>query len=811
MSGKARNRFSIRVQLTLVIFAAAFAVLLIMSALFIHLQYQQSQEHALQAARTATEVLAQDFVRSVMLDSADSTADMVRKLQAFPEMKNAVFYRHGNAALAWSRDPAARIVPPFRAEADVSVRQGHAEIYTPVTYDGETYGMAYFRISLREFDATFAAFMQRLLVALPALLIISFLLALFFQRFFTRPVARLVHALNAFTESGKCPLDPRDAGSREMQRLFTGLLDMTAQIQSSQRALAKQEEELRVTLESIADGVITVDDQACVRYMNPAAESITGWKARDAIGEPADRVYRIIDEDSGLPLTRHIDETLVSGSVYFDLEHTALLTREGQQLAIQSSIAPIRDNGNRVTGAVIIFQNVTEARELANKLRHQAAHDPLTDLLNRAEFEARVRGYLEELHQDEQHALLYLDLDQFKLINDTSGHAAGDALLRQISLLLRSAVRESDIVARLGGDEFAIFLPYCSPQRAAELGEKIRRQISDFSFRWEDTLFKVGVSIGVVPVTEPCLTANELFASADLACYAAKDLGRNRLHVYQHDDQELIERHGQMHWVSVINNAMRDDQLVLFAQRVVPLAGDEGAAHYEILVRYMDTEGMINFPGSFLPAVERYNLAPEFDRWVIARVLGDEDIAGYLRAHPEARVNINISGLSLAKADELVQEVEGLLRKSSLSPESICFEITETAAIANLADASRFMRTMKKLGIEFALDDFGSGVSSFGYLSNLPVDYLKIDGCFVRDMHRNSINRAMVKAINEIGHVMNIRTVAEFVEEAETFELLKEMGVDFAQGYFLHRPCLAAEIFSDEVVDVVGVNNGLDG
>ena len=797
MENSRATRLSIRFKLSLVIFGATLAVLTVTSALFIYWQYDLSRQNALQAAHTAVDVLAQDFVRAAVLNSTDITADMVHKLHAFPEIENAVFYRGGEAVLAYAQDDVQRVVPRSVSVPRSEVIDGFASIFTPIRYDGKTYGMAWFRISLAKFDETFARFLHRLAVIVPLLLLFSFLLAIYFQRFFTRPVQRLVDAMNSYVTTGRYALDNREAGSREMARLFSGLTELTTRVKETQQALAEQKAQLLITLESIADGVIATNEQGVVRYMNPVAENITGWREGEALGRPARDIYRIISEDNDEDLTQHIDETLLSGTVYFDLEHIALLTRDNRKLSIQSSIAPMRDEDHKVSGAVIVFQNVTEAREYAHRLRHQASHDPLTDLYNRSEFENRVEQYLHALVEDEHHAMLYLDLDQFKLINDTSGHSAGDALLRQIAQLLRSAVRESDVVARLGGDEFAVFLPHCSMERAADVAEKLRRLISDFSFTWEETLFKIGVSIGVVPVNEPGLTSRELFAAADLACYAAKDLGRNRFHIYQPDDRDLIVRHGEMHWVSVINRALEEDRILLFAQHIVPLHNGTDIEHIEILIRHIDEDGMISYPGAFLPAVERYNLAPELDRWVIGKVLRNTEIVRFLQQHPNVRININLSGLTLGEPS-LVDYVQHLLQEAKLPPRALCFEITETAAVSNLAAAARFMRAMKLLGCEFALDDFGSGVSSFAYLSNLPVDYLKIDGSFVRDMHKNSVNHAMVKAINEIGHVMNIRTVAEFVENKAICHLLTELKVDFAQGYHLHIPCPIEEILRDE-------------
>ncbi|MFA7388146.1 MAG: EAL domain-containing protein, partial [Thiohalobacteraceae bacterium] len=411
----------------------------------------------------------------------------------------------------------------------------------------------------------------------------------------------------------------------------------------------------------------------------------------------------------------------------------------------------------------------------------------LTGLYNRRAFEEQLKEAVASAREENrEHALCYLDLDQFKVVNDTCGHIAGDEMLKQLAHLLQSKVREADVLARLGGDEFGVLLRYCTLEQAHVIAEGLRRSVRDFRFVCEEYSFETGVSIGVVVVDGHTQNLTEVQSAADVACYAAKEGGRNRVHLYVPDDRELQQRQGEMRWVSRIHKAMAEDRFVLYCQPILPI--DPQAAlvpHYEILLRIRDEDGQEVPPMAFIPAAERYNLMPMIDGWVVRNVLRNVQRAvDQLRG---AIWTINLSGRSLGD-EEFLNLVFQELDVSGFPGTQICFEITETAAIANLRRASRFIKMLKARGCKFALDDFGSGLSSFGYLKNLEVDYLKIDGGFVRDIATDPIDRAMVEAINNVGHVMNIRTIAEFVENRQILEVLRELKVDYAQGYGIARP-----------------------
>ena len=441
----------------------------------------------------------------------------------------------------------------------------------------------------------------------------------------------------------------------------------------------------------------------------------------------------------------------------------------------------------RVFAAV---EDITEARALSQQLRFQAAHDALTGLVNRREFENRLERALKSAEGGRsEYAVCYLDLDQFKIINDSCGHVAGDELLRRLGRVLAQQVRSQDTLARLGGDEFGVLLEDCSMHVAERVANALRRTIEDFRFAWQKQVFGIGVSIGVVPIQGLGQTVSSILSAADAACYAAKDRGRNRIHIYHEGDVELARRHGEMRWVTRIQTALEENRFELARQPIVPLsASAREDTHYELLLRMRDEDGNIVLPDAFLPAAERYNLSVKLDRWVVREAFR------LLTRNPGHLENlflcsINLSGVSLADEDFLIF-VTTELASTGLPPSKVCFEITETAAIANLAGAMRFIEVLRRIGCRFALDDFGSGLSSFAYLKSLPVDFLKIDGVFVKDIVEDPIDRELVRAINEIGHVMGKRTIAEFVESKEILAALGEIGVDYAQGFELGKPKL---------------------
>ncbi len=554
-----------------------------------------------------------------------------------------------------------------------------------------------------------------------------------------------------------------------------------------EEALFREKESAQITLRSIGDGVITTDAECNVEYINPVAEELTGWKVDDASGRPIDEIFRGFHEETCEPLENPLAVSIRRNRPIKSVRPTLLIRRDGNELYIESTASPIRDGKGDVTGGVLVFHDVSESRELNRRLSYHASHDILTGLVNRREFESRLERALKSAKAREtSYALCYLDLDQFKIVNDSCGHSAGDALLGQLGALLKSKIRWRDTLARLGGDEFGVLLESCSLEEAMKTAEVLRVAIGEYKFLWDDRSFRLSISIGVVPITADNEDVAALLSAADSACQAAKEAGRNRIHSFQENDIDLMRRRREMQWAARINNALEEDRFELFRQTIQPLQSDEDGAHYEILLRMRDESGSIIAPGLFIEAAERYSITPSIDRWVIRNafrwLVSEADERERL-----ALCSINLSGQSLGDEKFLPFVIEQF-QMSGIDATKICFEITETAAIASYSQANRFINALKELGCKFALDDFGTGLSSFGYLKHFPVDFLKIDGSFVKEILHDPIDREMVRSINEIGHLTGKRTIAEFAENEEIITMLRGMGIDYAQGYGVAEP-----------------------
>ena len=553
--------------------------------------------------------------------------------------------------------------------------------------------------------------------------------------------------------------------------------------------LFREKELAQVTLESLGEGVITTDAEGFVTYLNPVAQEITGHTPHFSRHTALDTVLRLAHEDSGEPI--RLGSSCAGGWRVDRYDSVQLLRKDGSQAVVKLTAAPIRNRDFEPIGTVIVFQDVSAARELERQLSYQASHDVVTGLINRREFERRLRELITQARTDQSHHVLcYVDLDQFKLVNDTCGHNAGDELLRQLSGVLTEQLRASDTLARFGGDEFGIIFNSCTTERGMLLADEIRDTIEHFRFKWNEGIFSVGASVGVVGVAAQAVSSAEIMSMADAACYMAKDGGRNRVHLHQANDRDTVERRGQMQWASRIRHAIDEDRLRLYYQPITPVDPRRGLeTHYEIFVRLLDENNQIVPPGAFIPAAERYDLMTAVDRWVVRNTLA---WMGATRSDP-FHFAINLSGASITNG-EFLNNIKAQILHYGVRPEYICFEITETAAIADLAKARMFINELKLLGCCFALDDFGSGLSSFGYLKSLPVDYLKIDGIFVRDLLKDPIDRALVESINNVGHLMNLMTIAEFVESQAAFDVLQDIGVDFVQGYFIAEPQPLSEL-----------------
>jgi len=559
-------------------------------------------------------------------------------------------------------------------------------------------------------------------------------------------------------------------------------------------ALFDEKERAETTLHSITDAVITTDWRGKIEYLNPTAEQLLGTTYAEARGQDLSAVVFLINGTTRERIDHSLYWALSEGCVVSCQGSSELCRPDSTTIAVEERSAPIFDHSGRVTGGVTVLRDVSVSREYTQRRSWEATHDLLTGLVNRREFQNRVAFSLDDLRGDEgSHVVCYMDLDRFKVINDSCGHAAGDQLLIQIAGLMQTRIRDTDTLARLGGDEFGLLLERCDLQRGQVIANEIMTAVQDFIFTWEDKLFTVGVSIGMTAISRDHRSVGEVLSEADCACYWAKEQGRNRVCVYRASDMDLAARRSQTGWVARINAALEEQRFVLYHQAyraLDPTAGER--EHLEILLRMIDENGDLVAPGCFLPAAERYNLMPPIDRWVVRAVFSAYGQLVAERGDVPVTCSINLSGASI-NSEGFIEYVRAQMHEFQLPPAAICFELTETVAVNNLEAAAEFMSECQAMGIRFALDDFGTGTSSFGYLKTLPVDYLKIDGGFVKNIEHDGVDLAMTETINRIGHIMGKKTIAEYAENEAIIAMLKTMGVDFAQGYGV---CLPKPLFA---------------
>jgi diguanylate cyclase (GGDEF)-like protein/PAS domain S-box-containing protein len=770
----------------------------------------QMRDRIINESLQVAENFAEQSLLALIYDSADNAQDAANAALSFPGVNYIRLINKENIVLLNKGDVKNETLQTVPKEYKSSQAQiiyesynaWHfvAPVYTPSSSgDGDDFffldedkekefmGSVYIvvgKTALNRIQSTI--FVTNLGIAFLITAIIIFFLHTVLKRI-TKPLDSLSDTMLK-AQQGDHQVKAELKGPQEIVHIASVFNEMITALAERQDALFKEKEQALITLESIADGVITTDIKGQVIYLNPVAERLTGWFTEEINGRELDEIFQIFNEQNREKEKNPILICLQNGWMLGAKQHCMYRPRMGSEIFVEDTVALTRDKDGIITGAVMVFHDVSEARDMAQKLNYQATHDSLTGLINRTYFERYLVDILERIDEETEHALCYLDLDQFKVINDTCGHMAGDQLLQNISELLSHRIRKTeDTLARIGGDEFVLLLENCPLDQANKIAKSMCEAVQDYRFVWKENPFTVGISIGVVPLNIHSHDFQDVLSKADSACYMAKEKGRNRVHTYLVDDEELMQRQSEMHVVSSITEAYENDLFQLFYQPIVPIDQPENTTqHYELLLRMRDKKGHWLPPGFFLPAAERYNLVHKVDRWVIRTALN------WLARHPDHLEQlqccaINLSGMSLN--DELLFEfIVAQFEATGVPNEKICFEITETAAITNLAKAIGFINQLRDLGCKSALDDFGSGMSSFAYLKNFPIDYLKIDGMFVRDIISDPIDNAMVKSINDIGHVLGLKTIAEFVEDQAIYDRLKDLGIDEAQGYHIAKP-----------------------
>lgn len=560
-------------------------------------------------------------------------------------------------------------------------------------------------------------------------------------------------------------------------------------LQSISQELYDEKERAEATLNSINEAILVSDSEGRLLYFNSFAEKMFGEALIERQGEDFLDLLTFINKNTGNKIRSTLEKALYTkiltgckGSTVFKVDDTT-------EIDVEELATPVFDENGVLTGAVLCLRDVTIERETLKRQSWEASHDILTKLVNRSEFERCTEEAIQNAQlSNEKYTVLYMDLDRFKVINDSCGHSAGDDLLKQVTRMMASYIRDTDVFARLGGDEFGVLLEDCDEEKGIEIAETLLEAVKGFQFFWKNKVYTIGLSIGVTVIGNECFTLSEVLGQADSACYWAKDQGRQRICVFRESDIDLAVRRSQTGWVSKINEALKDNRFILYHQQYLHLSGkDDTPLHLEILLRMLSKKGEIISPDQFIPAAERYNLIIDIDRWVIHQVMSDFHRLQKQHNHKKLIISINLSGASI-NSPKFLTYIKEKITEFNVDPEQLCFEVTETVAVKDIASAIEFITACKRLGVKFALDDFGTGTSSFGYLKQLPIDYLKIDGSFIKNIEYDQIDRAMVESINKIGHIMEKKTIAEYAENQAIINILDDIGVDYAQGYGVCRP-----------------------
>ena len=787
------NKFSylsIERKLLLILFFSSLMSLLFAGVFLILLELSEFQRTTKADMTALAQVIGNRSAAALIFDDRALAAENLTVFKNFPTVQMTCLYDQNNKVfVGLPNTNKGETVCPTSIEQEVTrLENKQLIVVEPIVMDNERLGTVYIRAGMYRAYWQKIQFIGLMFFVLVVVSLVAFMLSRPLLRHITVPVKKLVQTVKQIIATGDYSLRATKLSHDETGVLVDSFNALIETVENQNQALIRAKNRYLTLYDDNPTMVFNISSTGLIFSAN-----LTGAKQ---LGLSVDDLqncsfFDFIHSDD-LPLMRELIGHCFANPLLVHNQELRNICQNGRTIWVRAT-ARLVENEMHESSLLIVCEDITETRMLNEQIAYQADHDSLTGLANRNKFDRNLKRAIALAHQENtEHALCYMDLDQFKVVNDTCGHLAGDELLRQLGELLRRHIRQHDFVARLGGDEFGVLMFNCSSGQAYQACEKLRDLIKDFNFAWEDRSFNVGVSIGVSSINVASGNAVDLLKEADAACYAAKDKGRNRVHVFSPDDEELAMRQGEMQWVEKIRQGLDQQRFMLFGQPIVPLHPSNEGLHFEALLRYRDDRGNIIPPGAFFPAAERYNLAPQLDRWLIANMLE------WLAQNPEfletlALCSINLSGLSLSD-ESMLDFISQQFSKWPVPTGKICFEITETAAISNFTFASSFIQQLKNQGCLFSLDDFGSGLSSFAYLKKLPVDYLKIDGLFVKDILEDQVDRAMVKSINEVGHVMDKKTIAEFVENKQIFNLLKELGVDYAQGYGIGRPVPLEEL-----------------
>ena len=788
MINKVRN-LSIKHKLLLTVIFPSVISLLFAGLFLVVLEIGEFQKNSKEDLSTLAAIIGNRSTSALFFQDKDLANENLGVLNALPEVQVACLYdAKGTIFTKFLQVSHKELTCPLSIKDEKTrFHSVYLCVVEQIVVDEEVLGAIYIYADFTQAYWQKIQFTGLLFLVLAGVSILTFFLTAPLLRLISSPIKKLMNTVNIISETKDYSLRAAKVNKDELGVLVDAFNDLISTVEAQNQSLTRAKNRYLTLYDDNPTMVFNLSDDGIILSVNRTGATQLGLSVKELQDCP---VFHFIHPDD-LPIMHTLVECCLAGPSSVHKHELRQVCYDGRIIWVRAT-ARLFENKDRQSSILLVCEDVTEAHDLGEKVVYQASHDALTGLANRSEFDRKVNELVALVHAEREraerseHALCYLDLDQFKVVNDTCGHLAGDELLRQLGDLLRKSLRRHDFVARLGGDEFGVLMYDCSTSEALKACEKIRDMIGDFHFGWEDRSFIIGVSIGVSAINETSGSAVELLKEADAACYVAKDQGRNRVHVFRPDDEQLSVRRGEMQWVSKIKEGLEQKRFCLYGQPIVSLFENAERLHFEVLVRYQDKNGQIIPPGAFLPAAERYNLVSAMDRFVIRHLFE------WIAKKPDflnnlAICSINLSGVSLSD-ETMLAFISEQFSLWAVPTDKICFEITETAAIANLSRATKFINQLRGLGCLFSLDDFGSGLSSFAYLKNLPVDFLKIDGLFVRDIVDDKVDLAMVRAINEVGHIMGKKTIAEFVENEQIFNILNELGVDYAQGYGIGKP-----------------------
>jgi diguanylate cyclase (GGDEF)-like protein/PAS domain S-box-containing protein len=773
------GNLSIKRKLLLTLIFPSVVSLLFTGVFLVVLELAEFQKNTRDDLLMLATIIGNRSTAALLFQDTALANENLGALNALPEVQNACLYDgHGIVFAKFSKkNNEGYACPPTINDEKTQFKTVYLRIVQPIVVEGDRLGTVYIQADFTQSYWQKIKFIGVLFFVLVSVSVLAFFLSAPLLRLISSPIRKLMETVKAISDTKNYSLRAVKVNHDELGVLVDAFNDLIATVETQNQSLTRAKDRYLALYDDNPTMVFNLSDSGFILSVNRTGAKQLGLTVEELQGCP---VFNFI-HPGDLPIMQGLIEYCLISPFLINKQELRVICHNGRVIWVRTT-ARLFENEQQQNSLLLVCEDVTEARDLSEQMAYQASHDALTGLANRTEFDKQIKGAVVLAGADNsEHALCYLDLDQFKVVNDTCGHLAGDELLRQLGDLLRKNLRRHDFVARLGGDEFGVLMYNCSLNEALHACEKLRDMVMHFHFAWECRSFSIGVSIGISSINNTSCNAVDLLKEADAACYAAKDRGRNRVHVFRPDDEELAMRHGEMQWVSKIKQGLEQNRFCLYGQLIVPFVESDEGLHFETLVRFRDDKGNIVPPGAFLPAAERYNLAPALDRSVISQLF--EWVAsnpGFL--NELALCSINLSGVSLSD-ETMLAFISEQFSRWGIPTNKICFEITETAAIANLFNATKFIDELRGRGCLFSLDDFGSGLSSFAYLRNLPVDFLKIDGLFVKDILDDKVDLAMVRSINEVGHIMGKKTIAEFVENEQIFNLLRELGVDYAQGH----------------------------